>query len=223
MSRSECELVELKKFVKETKFYQRINFGDGIITDAKFDSEKQLEAFHFDEVDFKNKTVCDLGCNAGFFSIEAKRRGAIAVDGFDNNRVQITKAERVAEFLYQDCRFAKADINNKAFGGFFGCYDIVLMLSLFHHVKYPIQVLETLGRITREVAILEVKTKPIGNPRHLMGIPKAIKPRSEFPDPDLMKEALLNIARFDAVTMWVDTTGKSDRVVYHCRKTKEVK
>lgn len=221
--RSECELVELKKFVKETKFYQRINFGDGIVTKAKFDCEKQLEGFHFDEVDFKNKTVCDLGCNAGFFSIEAKRRGAIAVDGFDNNKVQVEKAKKVAQFLHQECRFTKADINHKAFSGFFGCYDIVLMLSVFHHVRNPIQVLETLGRLTREVAILEVRTKPIGHPRHLMGIPKTIKPRSEFPDPNLMKEALLYIAGFDEVTLWEDTTAKSDRIVYHCRKTKEVK
>jgi len=102
MMRNEMEMIKLKNFIARTKFYQKIDFGDGIVTNGAFDSKEELKTLRFDDVDFKNKTVLDIGCNAGFFSVEAKRRGAVAVDGIDRNSEQVNKAQHVAQFLHQE-------------------------------------------------------------------------------------------------------------------------
>ncbi|MBU0972195.1 MAG: hypothetical protein KKC20_16205, partial [Proteobacteria bacterium] len=34
-------------------------------------------------IDFKDRTVADLGCNLGYFSFQAHGEGALQVDGYD--------------------------------------------------------------------------------------------------------------------------------------------
>src|SRR5688572_23092217 len=49
--------------------------------------------------DVTGKTVLDVGCNAGFYSIEMKRRGAARVLGVDSQRNLIRQADFVRNVL----------------------------------------------------------------------------------------------------------------------------
>ena len=47
--------------------------------------------------DLRGKTVLDIGCNAGFYSIEMKRRGADRVVGIDFDDTYLAQAKFAAE------------------------------------------------------------------------------------------------------------------------------
>src|SRR4051812_13991879 len=46
--------------------------------------------------DLKGKSVLDIGCNAGFYSIEMKRRGADRVLGIDSDETYLEQARFAA-------------------------------------------------------------------------------------------------------------------------------
>lgn len=66
-------------------------------------------------LDFKGKTVCDLGCNTGHFSFHAARQEALEVVGYDMEPRVVSGATRLAELYDVDnvdfkvCNFAYED------------------------------------------------------------------------------------------------------------------
>jgi tRNA (mo5U34)-methyltransferase len=52
--------------------------------------------------DLTGKTVLDIGCNAGFYSIEMKRRGAKRVLGIDSDDRYLAQARLACDALGQD-------------------------------------------------------------------------------------------------------------------------
>lgn len=64
-------------------------------------------------VSFAGKTVCDLGCNLGYFSFMAARGGAASVTGFDVDPLVVEGATLLAAMQgYGNVRFQVADFTN---------------------------------------------------------------------------------------------------------------
>src|SRR5262245_58734281 len=85
--------------------------------------------------DLSGKTVLDVGCNAGFYSIESKRRGAVRVLGVDAQRTMINQAHFVRSVLGLDIDFRRMsayDLNRRSVGEF----DVTLALGLIYHCKH---------------------------------------------------------------------------------------
>src|SRR5437660_5167301 len=79
----------------------------------------------------EGKSVLDVGCNAGFYAVELKRRGAARVVGVDSQRNLIRQAEFVREVLSLDIEYRRAsvyDLDPRALGQF----DITLALGLIY-------------------------------------------------------------------------------------------
>jgi tRNA (mo5U34)-methyltransferase len=55
--------------------------------------------------DLTGKSVLDIGCNAGFYSIEMKNRGADRVLGIDTDERYLAQARFAAEVLEVDIQF----------------------------------------------------------------------------------------------------------------------
>ena len=55
------------------------------------------------------KTVLDVGCNACFYSLEMKRRGAARVLGIDHEPAYLAQARFAAEVSGLDVEFAEGD------------------------------------------------------------------------------------------------------------------
>src|SRR5215467_11469897 len=55
--------------------------------------------------DLRGKSVLDIGCNAGFYSIEMKRRGADRVVAIDSDEDYLTQARFAAEVTGSDIDF----------------------------------------------------------------------------------------------------------------------
>ena len=109
--------------------------------------------------DLSHKTVLDIGCNAGFYAIEAKRRNAAYVLGVDSQRLHVRQARFVNRVLGLDLDFRRMslyELNPAEIGQF----DVTLALGLIYHCKHLIFGLEKLFQITKELLILESAILP---------------------------------------------------------------
>lgn len=109
--------------------------------------------------DLSGKTLLDVGCNAGFYAFEAKRRGAKRVLGVDGQRQHVRQGLFVRKVLDLDVEFRRLNVyelNARTVGQF----DITLALGLLYHLKHPLLALENLYQITKELLIIETAIMP---------------------------------------------------------------
>jgi tRNA (mo5U34)-methyltransferase len=109
--------------------------------------------------DLSGKSVLDVGCNAGFYAIEAKRRGASRVVGIDVQRFVIQQALFVRQVLGLDIEFRRMsvyDLNPRIMGQF----DITLALGLIYHCKHLVRALENLWQVTKDLLLIETAVYP---------------------------------------------------------------
>src|SRR5206468_1357364 len=91
--------------------------------------------------DLGGKSVLDIGCNAGFYSIEMKRRGAGRVLGIDSDERYLTQARLASEVLdYDDIEFAKLDVYDVAALG--ERFDLVIFMGVLYHLRHPLLALD---------------------------------------------------------------------------------
>ncbi|MGA0604792.1 TIGR04290 family methyltransferase [Phenylobacterium sp. VNQ135] len=86
------------------------------------------------------KTVLDVGCNAGFYSIEMKRRGADRVVGIDFDDRYLEQARFAAEVKGADIEFRKLSVYDVAELG--ETFDIVLFMGVLYHLRHPLLALD---------------------------------------------------------------------------------
>jgi len=105
--------------------------------------------------DLTGKRVLDVGCNGGFYSMEARRRGAEYVLGVDMGRREVAQANFCRRALgYEGMEFRRLsvyDLSPRTVGSF----DVTLALGLIYHLKHIMLGLERLYSVTRELLILE--------------------------------------------------------------------
>jgi tRNA (mo5U34)-methyltransferase len=110
--------------------------------------------------DLSGKSVLDVGCNAGFYSVEAKRLGSKRVLGVDAQRKHIRQALFVRKVLGLDIEYRRMDVyelDPRVIGEF----DITLALGLVYHLKHLVLGLEKLYGVTRELLIVETAIIPL--------------------------------------------------------------
>src|SRR6478736_3762873 len=109
--------------------------------------------------DLSGKSVLDVGCNAGFYSIEMKRRGAERVLGVDSQRNLIRQAEFVRNALDLDIEYGRLSVYDLE-PITMGQFDLTLALGLIYHCKHLVLALERLFLITRRLLVLETAIYP---------------------------------------------------------------
>jgi tRNA (mo5U34)-methyltransferase len=90
--------------------------------------------------DLKGRTVLDIGCNAGFYSIEMKRRGADRVVGLDFDERYLAQARFAAEVTGQDIEFRLQSVYDVA--ELRERFDIVLFMGVLYHLRHPLLALD---------------------------------------------------------------------------------
>jgi len=90
--------------------------------------------------DLAGRTVLDIGCNAGFYSIEMKRRGADRVVGIDFDDRYLDQARFAAEVKGQDIEFRKLSVYDVAELG--EKFDIVIFMGVLYHLRHPLLALD---------------------------------------------------------------------------------
>jgi tRNA (mo5U34)-methyltransferase len=92
--------------------------------------------------DLHGRTVLDIGCNAGFFSLRMKERGADRVVGIDSDDRYLAQARFAAAVAGADIEFRKmtvyevAQLNER--------FDLVLFMGVLYHLRHPLLALDLL-------------------------------------------------------------------------------
>ena len=91
--------------------------------------------------DVRGKSILDIGCNAGFYSIEMKRRGAAAVLGIDSDGRYLAQARLAAELTgFEDIEFRQMDVFDV--GSLGQKFDVVIFMGVFYHLRHPLLALD---------------------------------------------------------------------------------
>lgn len=88
------------------------------------------------------KTVLDIGCNAGFYSIEMKRRGAARVVGIDSDERYLAQARYAAQVLDTEIEFRNMSVYDVAALG--EKFDVVIFMGVLYHLRHPLLALDLL-------------------------------------------------------------------------------
>jgi tRNA (mo5U34)-methyltransferase len=97
---------------------------------------------HVVPTDLRGKTVLDVGCNAGFYSIEMKRRGAERVVGIDSDDRYLAQARLAAEVHGVKIELHNLDVYNVAQLG--EKFDFVIFMGVLYHLRHPLLALDLL-------------------------------------------------------------------------------
>jgi len=90
--------------------------------------------------DLRGQTVLDIGCNAGFYSFEMKRRGADRVLGIDSDEAYLRQARFAAEVSRMDVEFRQLSVYD--LGALNERFDVVLFMGVLYHLRYPLLALD---------------------------------------------------------------------------------
>lgn len=134
-------------------WHHAIDLGEGISTAtekvAVYNPEsrwKQIEPYI--PSDLSGKTVLDLGCNSGYFSVKMKQRGASRVVSVDSFEGAINQTKFLAkwfgvelETVHEEAHVYCLTTEER--------FDYVLYLGLFYHLKYPVLTLDRLAEMTK--------------------------------------------------------------------------
>ena len=92
--------------------------------------------------DLSGKTVLDVGCNAGFYCLEMKRRGAARVVGVDSDARYLAQARFAAEVEDAEIEFHQLSVYELPTLG--ERFDIVLFMGVLYHLRHPLLALDIL-------------------------------------------------------------------------------
>jgi tRNA (mo5U34)-methyltransferase len=92
--------------------------------------------------DLHGWTVLDIGCNAGFYSQEMKRRGADRVVGIDSDPRYLAQARFAAEVARLDIEFRQMSVYDLPAMG--ERFDLVLFMGVLYHLRHPLLALDIL-------------------------------------------------------------------------------
>ena len=95
-------------------------------------------------LDLRGCSVLDIGCNAGFYSIEMKRRGADRVVGIDSDERYLEQARLAAAVLGADIEFQQLSVYQVEKLG--ASFDVVLFMGVFYHLRHPLLALDLIRR-----------------------------------------------------------------------------
>jgi tRNA (mo5U34)-methyltransferase len=90
--------------------------------------------------DLRGKTILDIGCNAGFYSIEMKRRGADRVVAIDFDESYLAQARFAAEVNEVDIEFRQMSVYDVAQLG--EKFDVVVFMGVLYHLRHPLLALD---------------------------------------------------------------------------------
>jgi tRNA (mo5U34)-methyltransferase len=129
--------------------------------------------------DMSGKTVLDIGCNAGFYSLRLHARGA-QVTGIDHDAHYLAQARFAAEVIGADIEYRQLDVYDVERLG--RQFDYVLFMGVLYHLRYPLLALDRVAGLVRERLIFQTMIRgPLGSIQ--LGADYPITERRIFEDP----------------------------------------
>lgn len=147
------------------RWHYRFDFDGGISTSildhGKINRHEQRRRYFFDALlrvtggSLRGRRVLDLGCNAGFWALQAIEAGAEFVLGVDIQQLHIEQANLVFEAKGVDpdrYGFEQGDLFTHDLARDF---DVVLCLGIMEHVAKPVELFEVIERAGAELLVID--------------------------------------------------------------------
>ena len=104
--------------------------------------------------DLTGKTVLDIGCNGGFYSMEMKRRGADRVVGIDFDEDYLAQARFAASVEGLDIDYRQMSVYDV--GALGERFDIVFFIGVLYHLRHPLLALDLIHEhVTRDILVFQ--------------------------------------------------------------------
>ncbi len=104
--------------------------------------------------DLRGKSVLDIGCNAGFYAIEMKRRGADRVVGIDTDEDFLAQARFAAEVSGVEIELRQLSVYDVAKLG--ERFDLVLFMGVLYHLRHPLLALDLIHEhVARDLFVFQ--------------------------------------------------------------------
>ena len=104
--------------------------------------------------DLTGKTVLDIGCNAGFYSMEMKRRGAARVLGIDDDPHCVAQARFAAATEGSQVEFRQLSIWD--IGALAEKFDLVIFMGVLYHLRHPLLALDMIHEhVARDLLLFQ--------------------------------------------------------------------
>lgn len=151
---------EAEAFVQAQPFwYHRIYLGHGIYTmPVTFPDRVWAYLKPIFPADLLGASMLDVGCNAGFFSILAKLRGAGRTLGVESVDFFFNQAEYIRQIWQLDIEYRLMDAHD--IGQIDEQFDLIMFAGVLYHLKNPLLVLEEVGRRCRDAIVVETEVIP---------------------------------------------------------------
>jgi tRNA (mo5U34)-methyltransferase len=127
-------------------WFQNIDLGNGVRTApdhflGDYPAFKFAGFAHVIPQDLTGKSVLDIGCNAGFYAMEMKRRGAARVLGLDSDDRYLAQARFASDQLgYGDIEYRNLSVYDVASLG--EKFDLVIFMGVLYHLRHPLLALD---------------------------------------------------------------------------------
>ena len=107
--------------------------------------------------DLQDKTLCDIGCNTGYFIYEIYKKFKIKkVVGVEPRTKNLAKAKFIANFFkLPKNRYILKKMDVLSLGRKIEKFDIVIMPGVLHHLDDHILALRNLYKMTKDLCIIE--------------------------------------------------------------------
>jgi tRNA (mo5U34)-methyltransferase len=153
----------LRQQVNALRWFHQIDFGNGLLSPgwiARAKIERQARLIF--NRPLAGKSVLDIGCWDGAYSIEASHRGAarvLATDHFawsdacwgDRRCFDLARAHLAPTIEVLDIDLPHLTVDRV------GQFDIVLFCGVLYHLRHPLAALEQVAQLAREVLVLETR------------------------------------------------------------------
>lgn len=104
--------------------------------------------------DLSGCTVLDIGCNAGFYSLEMKRRGADRVVGIDTDEHYLRQACFAAQIEGVEIEFRRMAVWDVAALG--ETFDLVIFMGVLYHLRHPLLALDLIHEhVARDLMLFQ--------------------------------------------------------------------
>jgi ubiquinone/menaquinone biosynthesis C-methylase UbiE len=145
---------ELTNFIEKNTWYQRFDFGNGIIAKATHNSAEEVDIVL--PKDMNGMRYLDIGFNQGFYLMTGAVRGADSY-GIDKAKKQYNQANTIAKHFGIKINTFIGDIleADKKYSEYANGFDFISMMSMFHHLKKPKEALRIVRGMSKGVMMGE--------------------------------------------------------------------
>jgi len=148
--------------------------------------------------DLSGKTVLDIGCNAGFYSVEMKRRGAARVLGIDSDERYLAQARLATGALGWSEGDGGVEFRNLSVydvGAIGERFDLVVFMGVLYHLRHPLLALDLIREhVVADDGLMLFQTMQQGSDAvidvpadHPFFVPGTYDPPAFFDDPGYPK------------------------------------